>query len=211
MTKNLSNGARVFLVDDHPAMLDGLTLLLACENYVIIGVATNQQEALQGIDSCEADIALIDLSLCGESGLRIIPLMVERNIPVLVFSMHEDAATQKRAMDCGARGYVSKRETSTVLLDAVRQILGGNEYFSPRVAANQFSREPISNDSMAFNSFSEQETLILTLLSQGESNSEIAEALGISVRTVETYCTRIAAKLKLDGMKALRKYAINEY
>ncbi|BBD09544.1 response regulator [Desulfovibrio ferrophilus] len=211
----ITQGARIFLADDHPAVLDGLTLLLAQDNHVICGVATCLEEAMAAIDESRADIAMVDLSLCGESGLDLIPVMVERNIPVLVYSMHEDAATQQRAADQGASGYVTKREPSGVLLEAVHRILAGERYVSPRAAANLEAGAPaqgvpLSGNSVNTKTFSERERQIWTLLAQGESNVDIAAALKISVRTVESYYTRMMAKLELDGIKALRKLAISE-
>ncbi|MBU1003153.1 MAG: response regulator transcription factor [Proteobacteria bacterium] len=208
-------GARIFLADDHPAVLDGLAILLAQDRHLICGTATSRDEVLAAIDGSGADLAIVDLSLCGESGLDILPIMLERGIPVLVYSMHEDAATQQRARDRGARGYVSKREPSEVLLDAVRQVLAGKRYTSPRAAANldpnsPESVSPVLGETRQTRIFSEREQQIWSLLAQGEGNAEIAAALNISVRTVETYCTRMITKLDLDGIKSLRKLAISE-
>lgn len=213
-------GARIFLADDHPAVLDGLGILLALDSHVICGTATSRDEVLACIDASRPDLAIVDLSLCGESGLDLIPVMTQRGIPVLVYSMHEDAATQQRAWDRGARGYVSKRETSEVLLDAVRRILAGKRYVSPRTSTRRRDDAPRPGgdqpgaaqlgDPRHAKAFSEREQQIWTLLARGESNADIAAALNISVRTVETYCTRMITKLDLDGIKALRKLAISE-
>jgi DNA-binding NarL/FixJ family response regulator len=206
MTPPTGQGARIFLADDHPAVLEGLALLLAQEHHLVCGEATNQAEVLERLDASAPDIALVDLALCGESGLDIIPLMQDRGIPVLVYSMHEDQVTLKRALKCGALGFVTKREPSAVLLEGVRKVLAGESYLSPRVAAC-FGAE--TADSLGQGGpLSEREQQILDLLARGEANADIAATLGVSGRTVETYCSRILIKLSLDGMKALRKYAI---
>lgn len=199
-------GARIFLADDHPAVLDGLKLLLAQDRHTICGEATCRAEMLERIDASTADIALVDLALCGESGLDLLPELLVRDIPVLVYSMHEDADTLRRALDRGASGYVTKRETSAVLLEAVRRVLGGERYLSPRIAAS-FGVEALNNTGQS-GPLSEREQQILDLLASGETNADIAATLGVSGRTVETYCSRILVKLSLDGMKALRKYVI---
>ncbi len=210
MINDSGQGVRIFLADDHPAVLDGLSTVFAGNGHVVCGVAVSIQEALDTIDGCKADIAVVDLSLCGESGLDLIALLKERNIPVLVYSMHEDSSTLQRALDQGAAGYVAKREASDVLLEAVRQVLEGKQYISPRVAANFDPDSSVAGTTWNTGNYTEREKQIIALLGQGEQTIEIAERLGISVRTVETHCSRIIIKLNLDGMKALRKYAISE-
>lgn len=193
-------GIRIFLVDDHPAVLDGLTLLLAQDRHIICGVAATRAEALERMAPSGADLVLVDLALCGESGLELLPEISALGLPVLVYSMHEDQATISRAMEKGARGYVTKRETSVELLEAVRRIHAGERHVSPRAATslNAWETQPLS----------ERERQILSLMAQGETNAEIAACLDVSVRTVESYCVRIIDKLGLGGMKALRKHAL---
>ena len=211
MNANLERGVRIFLADDHPAVREGLTLRLLQEGFVVCGEAENRATLLAGIDASRADIALVDLTLCGENGLDLLAELEVRGIPSLVYSMHEDADTVRLALARGACGYVAKRETSAVLVAGVRAVLAGRRYLSPRVAAAleaSPSQEPAADQTGAL---SERERQILDLLSQGEGNIEIAAALGVSVRTVESYYARILVKLHLDGMKALRKYAIRQY
>lgn len=195
-----TQGIRIFLVDDHPAVLDGLTLLLAQDRHVICGSATTRAEALERIAPSGADLVLVDLALCGESGLDLLPDISALELPVLVYSMHEDQATISRALEKGASGYVTKRETSVELLEAVRRIHAGERHISPRAAASLDTREA--------QPLSERERQILNLMAQGETNAEIAACLDVSVRTVESYCARIIDKLGLGGMKALRKHAL---
>jgi len=209
MTANHTKSARIFLADDHPAIIDGLKLLLSQDRHTICGEATCRAEVLERLESSAAEVALLDLALCGESGLDLIPYMVERGVPVLVYSMHEDAATLERALACGASGYVTKRETFAVLLEGVRRVLAGERYISARAAANlEADPQPPAATGKA-GPLSEREQQILELLAKGESNAEIAAELNVSIRTVETYFSRILNKLSLDGMRALRKYVRN--
>jgi DNA-binding NarL/FixJ family response regulator len=207
MTEGPYAGARVFLADDHPAVREGLTLRLLQECFVVCGEAENRDELLSKIDGSRADIALVDLSLCGESGLDMIPDLRSRGIPVVVYSMHEDADTVYWALARGAASYVTKRESSEVLVDAVRRTLAGERYISPRIASvlecAQAQDEPLERVAL-----SERERQTLDLLGRGETNADIAAALGVSVRTVESYYARIQVKLGLDGMKALRKFVV---
>ena len=206
MSGAAETGARIFLVDDHPAVLEGLSLLLTQLRYEVCGVASSRAEVRERLGPSRADLVLLDLAMCGESGLDILPDLAGCAIPALVYSMHEDAATVRRALECGICGYVTKRETSAVLLEAIRRVLAGERCISPRAMAS-LEADP-SGPAGAAHLLSDREQQILALVAQGESNAEIAETLGVSVRTVETYCSRVTAKLNLEGMKALRKYAL---
>jgi two-component system, NarL family, invasion response regulator UvrY len=201
---------RIFLIDDHPAVRQGLKLLLAQEDHVVCGEASSSAETLVRIGSSQADLALLDISLGEESGLECIADLRRRGISVLVYSMHEDAVTIDRAFAAGADGYVSKREQPEVLLAAVADVLAGNRHISPRTAQSLAERAVASPDTAKEVLLSEREKQILYRLGQGESNAEIAAALAIGVRTVETYYARMIDKLGLDGMKALRRYAIRK-
>lgn len=208
MTPPCKSGARIFLADDHPAVREGLTLLLAQGRHMICGEAASLRDAQDRIEACAPALALIDLSLGDESGLDLIPFLRSKGVPALVYSMHEDAATVKQALQSGASGYVTKRETSAVLLTAVERLLEGEQFVSPR-AMESLNTLPDSARSPE-PPLSKREQQIMALLSQGESNKEIAKALDLSVRTVETYFSRIIVKLGLQGMKALRKHAIKQ-
>jgi len=208
--------ASILIVDDHPAVREGLALLLAKGQHTVCGEASSRTELLALIDSICPDLALVDLSLGEESGLTCIPDLISKKSPVIVYSMHEDARIVKRALDYGAQGFVSKRETSVVLLEAIQTVLEGNQYLSPRAAANietaniEAESNPIDTPIQP-PQFSPREEQILTLLAQGETNADIASKFDVSIRTVETYYLRMQVKLDLNGMKALRKYALCEH
>jgi len=202
---------RIFLIDDHPAVRQGLKQLLMQESHIVCGEAGSSAETRERIGPSGADLALLDISLGEESGLTFIPELRKRDIAVLVYSMHEDADTIDRAFAAEANGYVSKRELPEVLLAAVSEVLAGVRHLSPRVAQSLANRALSSPEAVKESLLSEREKQILIRLGQGESNADIAAALVIGVRTVETYYSRIIAKLDLDGMKALRRYAIRKH
>jgi DNA-binding NarL/FixJ family response regulator len=208
MMNDVGKAARIFLIDDHPVVRQGLKQLLAQEAYVICGEAGNRRETLERIGSSGADLALLDLSLGEESGIGLIAGLCEAGIRVLVYSMHEDSDTIEKAFAAGADGYVSKREMENVLFCAVSDLLAGRRHVSPRAAQSLANRTLSAPGENAEHLLSERETNILTMLGRGESNADIAAALFISVRTVETYFSRIIVKLGLNGMKDLRRYAI---
>jgi len=207
MPQKSPQGARVFLVDDHPAMRAGLALLLTQLGYVICGEAENRAQVRQGLAQAQARIALVDLSLGEESGLHVLADLHAAQIPAIVYSMYEDCATITRAFASGATGYVTKREVADVLLTAIGAVLAGQRYISPR-AAQSLADRALTPGQTARIALTEREEQIMAGLGRAETSAEIAKNLGISVHTVQTYYARIIEKLGLDGMKALRKLAI---
>ena len=208
----MAEGASILLIEDHPTVRMGLSMLLARDHHWICGEAGSRSELLTALTLLEpdrADLALLDLSLGSESGLDLIADLHKKNIPVLIYSMHEDEAHIRQSFAKGAQGFVCKRETSGNLLAAVRDVLAGNRHVSPLAAQNlsegliDLAPSPGGN-----NVLTEREQQIITLLGQGNSNQEIANKLFISVRTLETHCTRAIEKLDLGGMKGLRRHAI---
>jgi DNA-binding NarL/FixJ family response regulator len=128
------NVARIFLIDNHPSVRQGLKQLLAQESHVVCGEAGSGGEAFESIGASGADLAFLDLSLGRESGLDLIPALRALGIRVLIYSLREDADTIQKAFAAGAGGYVSKREMSEILLAAVADLLAGRRHLSPRSA-----------------------------------------------------------------------------
>ncbi|GAB7078797.1 response regulator [Megalodesulfovibrio paquesii] len=206
----MSAAVRVFLVDDHPAVRQGLALLLRQSGCEICGEAGCHAEALTGLQAAGADVVVVDLSLGGESGLELLDALQalphEPPLRTLVYSMHEDAGAVERAFGRGAHGYVTKREVAGVLLEAIAEVLAGRRYVSP-VAARTMASRMLAPEATG-GALSQREEEILAMLGRGDSSAEIARALHISVRTVETYYSRIMEKMDIAGMKELRKQAI---
>ncbi|MGA7710850.1 MAG: response regulator transcription factor [Rhizomicrobium sp.] len=199
------NRPRIFLVDDHPALRQGLALLLTQDGLQICGEAQNRAETLARLDGAKPDIVLLDISLGEESGLDLIEDIRARDAKVLCYSMLEDSATIKNAFDAGAAGYVTKRDMADSLLLAVRDVLAGNRHTSPGATHGLSAGTPEDQTGRAL---SRREKQIIALVGKGVSNIEIATSLNISVRTMEAYCTRIMDKLDIHGMREFRQYAI---
>jgi DNA-binding NarL/FixJ family response regulator len=210
MDKKQARGVKVFLVDDHPAMRRGLSIILAQVGHTVCGEAGSRKEMLDRIDDSEAEVALVDLSLSKESGLDLLSDLLDRNIAPLVYSMHEDRATIERAFARGAHGYVTKREVAEVLLEALDEVFAGRRYGSPLVSRTLASGV-LSTELGTTAALSPREEQIMVGLGHGESSSEIGGKLGISAHTVGTYYARIIEKLELRGMKELRKVAIKRH
>lgn len=207
MDKVGPSGVRVFLVDDHPVMRNGLSLLLQQSGHTICGVAGNRAELLDRIDNAKAVVAVVDLSLAAESGLDLIDDLTVRGIPTLIYSMHEDRNSIERAFARGACGYVTKREVEDVLFEAIATVAAGRRYASPEVMRG-LSLRVIDPNAVWETTLSEREEQILDRLGSGETSAEISQALHISFHTVETYYGRMIRKFGFSSMKELRKLAI---
>ena len=207
MDKIAPSGRRVFLVDDHPVMRNGLSLLLTQSGHTVCGVAGSRTELLARIDGAGAAVALVDLSLAEESGLDLIDDLAARGVPTLIYSMHEDGKSIERAFSRGTRGYVTKREVEDVLLEAVEAVAAGRRYTSPEVMRSLADRV-LAPDDGGETALSQREEQILAGLGRGETTAEMGRELNISFHTVETYYGRLLRKLGLSCMNELRKLAI---
>jgi len=200
---------RVLIVDDHPAIRQGLGLLLASEGITVCAEASGRIEALTRLEECQPDLTLVDLSLGDEDGRLLIADLRKRALRSLVYSMHEEGQCVEGAIAAGALGYVTKREVHGVLVQAIREVAAGRRFVSPRAAMALADRIADARGDDVRGELSHQEWQVYRLLGEGESTAGIATALTISTRTVESYYARILLKLGLDGMRELRRHAIN--
>lgn len=210
MDSGLTGNARIraLLVDDHPAVRQGLGLLLAPDGIDVDAEASGRADALSRVAERPPDLAIVDLTLDAEDATALIGDLRARRVPVLVYSMHKDAGHVEGAFAAGALGYVAKRELHEVLVRAIREVAAGRRFVSPvaGVALAELATGTAAEGRAA--SLSPQEREVYHLLGQGEGTCEIAAALNISTRTVESYYARILVKFGLDGMHQLRQHAI---
>jgi DNA-binding NarL/FixJ family response regulator len=197
---------RIFVVDDHPVVREGLRLLLEQQGIVICGEAGDATTALAAIPAAVPDLVMVDLSLGQESGLTLLRTLAGLlpRVPRLVYSMHEDTFHVQQAFAAGASGYVTKREISALLALAIGELLAGRRYTSPRA---EKALGTVPAERMTAEALSPRELLVFRLLGEGYSAPGIAEELGVSRRTVDSYFARILEKLHLHGMDALRRRA----
>ncbi|HEY3416046.1 MAG TPA: response regulator transcription factor [Armatimonadota bacterium] len=201
---------RILLVDDHPAIRQGLALFLALEGIVCVE-ASGRIEALAQVEERCPCLAIVDLSLDGEDGMALIFDLHERHVPVLVYSMHSDARRVKSAFAAGALGYATKREFDSVLVQGIREVAAGHMFVSPKAAAALAESLTGSPADDALQKLSPHERKVYELLGHGEDTFDIAAALHISNRTVESYYARMQVKLSLNGMHDLRRHAIEHH
>lgn len=200
------------VVDDHPLYRQGVATLIAQElRLELAGEAGSIPEAVALLERTNPRIAIVDISLQGQSGLELVRT-IKTDFPdtaVLVVSMHEENLYGERALKAGARGYVMKHENPSVLLDAVKEVLDG------RIAVSEQLRERMLEgivggkaDADPVDRLSDRELEVFTLIGRGCGAAEIAERLSLSVKTVNAYRDHIKEKLGLPSAADLRKYAV---
>ncbi len=198
---------RVMIVEDHPAVCAGLRLLLEQSGIQVCCEAHGIAQALEPLRSAPADLVMVDLALGDGDGLDLLRLLSKQSpgLPLLVYSMYEDASHVTQAFRAGALGYVTKREAADVLAHAIRECIAGRSFMSPRAAQGV----PESGHGQAYpEPLSHRELAVYDLLGDAYSVQEIADKLELSRRTVETYFGRIQVKLRLPGMRELRRHAV---
>jgi DNA-binding NarL/FixJ family response regulator len=199
---------RVLLVDDHPLVREGLAVLLETEGFTPCCDAEGSGHVTACLGAVSPDLAVVDLSLGDESGMPLITDLRARGVPVLVYSMYEDPLHIERAFAAGAQGYVTKREVSQTLVEAIHEVLAGRTFVSPRAAQSLAGRLAGRQEHNPDRALSDQERQVYHLLGKGDTTAEIAARMHLRPRTVETYYDRILNKLGLDGMNELRHDAI---
>jgi DNA-binding NarL/FixJ family response regulator len=200
----------ILLADDHVLFRQGLAALLRNQGqWEIIGEADNGEQAVGLARQRQPDIAVIDVSMPGMSGIEAAPLIRQASpqTRIVALSMYSDPYYQELMFKAGASAYVLKNEAISELVDAIQAVLLGKRFVSPVVIQQDASRSGRSAD-LDKRVLSEREIDVLRLLVQGQRTKEIAENLGISAKTVETYRSRIGLKLGIDNLADLVKFAI---
>ena len=205
---------RIFLVDDHPLVREGLANLInQQDDLVVCGEAEDSAQALAGIGEARPDLALIDISLKTASGLELVKDLNTRFplIALIVLSMHDEVLYAERALRAGASGYVMKRETTKEVLIAIRRVLKGDVYMGERVV-NAIARRLGSSRKATAKSpveqLSDRELEIFRFLGEGKTTSQIAADLHLSLKTVQAYCARAKDKFGVDSLAELLRAAI---
>jgi DNA-binding NarL/FixJ family response regulator len=213
-SKTVVDKSRIFIVDDHPLVREGLTNLInGQDDLIICGEARDSAEALDGIMKARPDVAFIDISLENESGLELVKQLRSQfpNVALIVLSMHDETLYAERVLRAGARGYVMKHETSKSVLASIRRVLEGGVYVSERIVNRMARRVSSARGPVASSPverLSDRELEIFRLLGQGRSTSQIAEDLNLSLKTVQAYCARAKEKFGVTSLTELLRAAI---
>ena len=205
---------KVFVVDDHPIVRQGLAQMVNREaDLIVCGEAEDASTVLQSIVTVKPDILIVDISLNGPDGLELLKNIRTRypSLPVLILSMHDESIYAERALRAGANGYIMKQEAAEKVLGAVRQILNHETYVSDRVASKILQRYISGSESpksSPLSDLSDRELEVFRLIGMGHSTRMIAEELHLSIKTVESYQAHIKDKLSLKNGRELVQHAI---
>jgi DNA-binding NarL/FixJ family response regulator len=204
---------RVLVVDDHPLVRQGLEHLInQSPDLVTCGLAANAEEALCLAETCNPEVALVDLSLAGGSGLDLIGELAKKkpDLPVLVLSMLDETVYAERALRVGARGYIMKGEETDEVLAAIRRVEAGKQYLSPRMRPKVVSSVSTAGEGPGslLDRLSDREFQVFELIGRGLATRDIAKTLGVGVKTVETHRYRIKEKLGVKAAHEMVHFAI---
>lgn len=203
---------RVLIVDDHPAVREGLALRIASQpDMEVCGEAADVGEAVRVFEDTRPDLVVVDIQLKTGDGLDLVKRIKTRDeaVPILVWSMYPDELYARRALRAGARGYINKENTTGNIVEAIRQIRDGNVYVSPgmaqkllveRVGGSGSARSPVE-------SLSDRELEVFRLIGEGLSTSDIAKRLHLSTHTIDTHRQRIKQKLNVETINELMRAA----
>lgn len=205
---------QILLVDDHPVLREGFARLINFEaDLNVCGQVGSAEECLSVIQEEQPDLVIVDISLGGTSGLELTKQIraLYPEMPVLILSMHEESLYAERAVRAGARGYVVKKAATTVIIDAIRQVLQGEMYLSEKMRTeviNQYLRRGTGGRRSSMEQLTDRELEVFQLIGNGLGSRQIASQLNLSIKTVETHRAHIKEKLGLQSNTELVRHAV---
>jgi two-component system response regulator NreC len=202
-----SGTIRLVLADDHAVVRSGLRMLLDSEpDFEVVAEASDVESAKRYVRGHHPKVLVLDLNMPGGSSLEAIPILRQESpdTQIVVLTMQQEPAFAREALGAGALGYVLKEAADDELVEAVRNAAAGESYLNPKLGARIASEPPPGPP----DDLSEREVDVLRLIALGHTNSEIAEQLFLSVRTVETHRSHIQQKLRLSTRAELVDYAL---
>jgi DNA-binding NarL/FixJ family response regulator len=210
-----SEKKRIFIVGDHAMFRDGLQQLIDMEaDLTVCGDAAEATNALEGISKSEPDLVIVEITLCGKSGIELIKVIKDEyeDVPVLVVSMHEESLCAERALRAGAMGYVMQQEPAKVMKTAIRKVLAGKIHLSEKMAgsvilkcmrgANKLPPSPLEM-------LSDRELEVFWMLGLGKKVRQIAEEMSMCISSINTFRDRIRKKLQLSSSREVMLHAFH--
>jgi DNA-binding NarL/FixJ family response regulator len=202
---------RVLLADDHAIVRAGLKELLAdTGDITVAGEATNGQEVMERVRGQDYDVAVLDMSMPGRSGIELIKQVKDEKpkLRILILTMHSEQQYAVRALKAGASGFLTKEAAADQLVAAIRKIAGGGAYVSPETAERLVLDAAPRAEAAPHTLLSDREFQVLQMIAGGTTVGEIAKKLSLSVKTVSTHKTRILHKMGLANQAELIRYAL---
>jgi DNA-binding NarL/FixJ family response regulator len=206
--------SRVLIVDDHPLFRERLVQLVENEpDLTVCGEAETAQEAIELIRTTSPNLAIVDVTLRGSSGLELVKSIkaLSLGVPVLVLSMHDERLYAERSLRAGATGYITKNQDATQVITAIRRVLAGTIYLSEEMTAlflKNWTTAGGRTSPRSIDRLTDRELQVLDLIGRGQSTRRIAECLRLGIATVDTYRARIKEKLDLRDATELQHFAI---
>ncbi len=191
----------ILIVDDHPVMRYGLKALIDAQSDLnVCGEAGTAAEALDAIGTLKPDLVLVDLALPDKSGLELIKDVnaMHEGVALLVVSMHDESLYAERVLRAGSRGYIMKEEASEKLIEAIRSVLDGRIFVSPKMSARiveMFSGQGSTASLSPLERLTDRELEVFRLIGEGRGSREIAQMIHVSVRTVDAHRAHIKEKM----------------
>jgi two-component system, NarL family, invasion response regulator UvrY len=204
---------KILLTDDHAVVRQGLKLILADHfKRAVFGEARNAQEAFTRVAKETWDVAVLDVTMPGRSGLEVLKEMkrLRPKMPVLVLSMHPEDQFAVRMLKTGAAGYLTKESAGSELVGAIEKVLGGGRYISASLAERMASYLDMDVQKAPHERLSNREFLVLRMIASGKTVSQIARELSLSVKTISTYRSRLLEKMDLKNNAELTHYAVQK-
>jgi DNA-binding NarL/FixJ family response regulator len=203
---------KVLIADDHAVVRSGLKQILdETEGEIRVeGEATNGREVIEKVQARDWDVLVLDITMPGRSGLDILKDLrqLKPQLPILILSMHAEEQFATRMLKAGAAGYLNKESAPEELVKAIKKVYAGGKYVSPAQAERMVLELTSDPTKQPHELLSDREYEILCLIASGKTATEIARQLGLSVKTVSTYRSRILEKMNLSTNAQLTHYAI---
>jgi DNA-binding NarL/FixJ family response regulator len=207
---------RIFLADDHAVLRDGLRALVNAQpDMEVVGEADNGRAAWLKAKELLPDVVVMDVSMPEMNGAQASKRLKQScpQVKILALTAHEDKGYLRHLLEAGASGFLLKRAATVELIHAIRVVAAGGSYIDPTLAGkllSNYMRQPSSKNLLEPSDLSDREAEVLRQIAWGYSNKEIASQLNISVKTVETYKTRLTEKLALKGRTEIVRYAVRQ-
>lgn len=204
---------RILVADDHPIVRVGLRQMLESQpDLQIAGEASTSDEALSLVRKGSWDVVILDLSLPGQGGIEVLKAIKGEapTLPVLILSAHPEEELAIRMLRLGADGYIAKGAESQTLIPAIRKVARGERFVSESVSEQLLASIGGRRIASPHERLSDREYQVLRLLADGKTTTEISKDLGLSVKTVSTYRTRLLEKLNVRTTAELIRYALSQ-
>ena len=203
----------ILIADDHPIFQRGLQQIIETDKKLkIVGIESNGEEALNTLRRLKPQVAVLDVDMPKRDGFSVLTAATEENLPtfVILLTMFKEERFFYAALDAGVHGYVLKDSAISEIIHAIKAVVKGENYISPKLSTLMLKRINSAGQSKtsSVDSLTNSEKRVLKLVAEAKNNKQIAEELFISVRTVENHRSNICSKLGLEGKNALLTFAL---